>query len=65
MYIIVVLFFVHIEPNAWNRYNYTITPADHAADFPVLKDLIHAVKPAGKRIVGPDVSGKTLNYLIM
>lgn len=51
------------EPNAWKRFGYNITPAEHAHDFFILKCLVEHVKPVSEMIVGPDVAGKDVDYL--
>ena len=47
---------IAVEPNAWSRFGYDITPVQHAKDFSLLKDLVNKEDPWGKMVVGPDVA---------
>ena len=54
----------YTEPNAWDRFNYTITPEEHAKDFSILKALVSLQKPLGRMIVGPDIGSQdSTDYL--
>ena len=53
---------MYAEPNAWDRFGYNITAAEHAKDFTVLKEIVEKQEPLGKMTVGPDVGSSGFSY---